>query len=78
MPDQQWILGEDIHPNDNIFDPITFEQIILALHCNEKEINHKAVMKVAREILNSRLQDFHFLLGRNEEEIIAEAMKGRV
>ncbi len=77
MPDQQWILGEDIHPNDNIFDPITFEQIILALHCNEKEINHKAVMKVAREILNSRLQDFHFLLGRNEEEIIAEAMKGR-
>ena len=78
MPDQQWILGEDIHPNDNIFDPITFEQIILALHCNEKEINHKTVMKVAREILNSRLQDFHFLLGRNEEEIIAEAMKGRV
>lgn len=76
--DRQWILGEDIHPNDNIFDPITFEQIIIALRCNEKEINHKAVMKVAREILNSRLQDFHFLLGRNEEEIIAEAMKGRV
>lgn len=76
--DTQWILGEDIHPNDNIFDSITFEQIILALHCNEKEINHKAVMKVAREILNSRLQDFYFLLGRNEEEIIAEAMKGRV
>lgn len=75
--DTQWTLGEDIHPNDNIFDPITFEQIILALHCNEKEINHKAVMKVAREILNSRLQDFYFLLGRNEEEIIAEAMKGR-
>lgn len=76
--DTQWTLGEDIHPNDNIFDPITFEQIIIALRCNEKEINHKAVMKVAREILNSRLQDFHFLLGRNEEEIIAEAMKGRV
>ncbi len=75
--DTQWTLGEDVHPNDNILDPITFEQIILALHCNEKEINHKAVMKVAREILNSRLQDFYFLLGRNEEEIITEAMKGR-
>ena len=75
--DIQWTLGEDVHPNDNILDPITFEQIILALHCNEKEINHKAVMKVAREILNSRLQDFYFLLGRNEEEIITEAMKGR-
>lgn len=75
--EQQWKLGEDMHPNDCIFDPITFEQIITALHCGEKEINTKTVRKVAKEILDGRLEDFYFLLLNNEAEIIAEAKKGR-
>ena len=75
--DKQWKLGEDMHPNDNIFDPITFEQIITALHCNERVIDGDAVLKVVREIMDSRIQDFHYLLGNNMQEIIAEAAKGR-
>ena len=77
MNERNWKLGDDIHPNDCIFDPITFEQIITALHCGEREINPKAVRKVAKEILDGRLEDFYFLLLNNEAEIIAEAKKGR-
>ena len=75
--ERQWKLGEDIHQRDNIFDPITFEQIITALHCGEKAIDANAVVKVAKEILDSRIEDFHYLLGNNMQEIIAEAKKGR-
>lgn len=75
--ERQWKLGEDMHKSDTILDPITFEQIITALHCNEKVLNAKAIRKVAKEILDSRLEDFYFLLLNNENEIIAEAAKGR-
>ena len=77
MIERQWKLGEDIHPNDNIFDPITFEQIITALHCNERVIDHKAINRVAMDIFKSRWQDFMYLLENNTQEIIAEAAKGR-
>ena len=77
MPEKQWKLNEDMHLNDCIFDPITFEQIITALHCNERELNSFAVHRVAREILESRIQDFIYLIDNNTKEIIAEAAKGR-
>lgn len=75
--DRQWKLGEDMHQTDNIFDPITFEQIITALHCNERVIDEHSVLKVVREIMDSRIQDFHYLITNNMQEIIAEAVKGR-
>ena len=75
--ERQGKLGEDMHPNDNIFDPITFKQIITALHCNEKALDYKAVNHVAIEIFKSRWQDFMYLLENNTDEIIAEAAKGR-
>ena len=77
MPEKQWKLNEDMHKSDCIFDPITFEDIILALHCNEKVLDSKAVRRVAQEILDSRLEDFYFLILNNDAEIIAEAAKGR-
>jgi hypothetical protein len=77
MIEKQWKLGEDMHQNDCVFDPITFEQIITALHCNEKIINKNAVLKVVREIMDSRIQDFQYLITNNMQEIIAEAKKGR-
>lgn len=77
MPERQWKLGEDVHPNDCIFDPITFEQIITALHCNERTIDTKAVFRVVNEIIDSRMQDLEYLLNNNIAEIIAEAKKGR-
>ena len=77
MPEKQWKLNEDMHQSDCIFDPITFEDIILAVHCNERVLDEKAINRVAREILESRLEDFEYLIKNNMNEIIAEAKKGR-
>lgn len=77
MTDRQWKLNDDMHRDDAIFDEITFNDIILAAHCNEKVLDEKAIRKVAAEILHSRMQDFIDLLSNNIDEIIAEAMKGR-
>lgn len=77
MIERQWELGEDMYQTDYILDPITFEHIITALHCGEKVLNYDAVMKVAKDILDSRMEDFKYLLMNNIDKIIAEAAKGR-
>ena len=77
MTDRRWKLHDDMHQEDCVLDPVTFQQVIDALHCNERELDRKAILKVAKEILDSRLEDFYFLLINNEKEIIAEAKKGR-
>lgn len=77
MIEPKWKLNEDMHKSDCIFDPITFEDIILAAHCNERVLDENAIKRVAREILESRLEDFEYLIQNNINEIIAEAAKGR-
>lgn len=77
MIERQWKLGEDMHPSDCILDPVTFEQVITAVHCNERVINENAVWGVVREIMDSRLEDLQYLIQNNINEIIAEAKKGR-
>lgn len=77
MTERKWKLNDDMHKSDCIFDPITFEDIILAAHCNERVLDKNAIKRVAREILENRLQDFEYLIQNNINEIIAEAKKGR-
>ena len=77
MIERQWKLNEDMHQSDCIFDPITFEDIILAAHCNERMLDENAIKRVAREILENRMIDFEYILENNIYEIIAEAAKGR-
>lgn len=77
MSERQWKLNEDMHKSDCIFDPITFEDIILVAHCNERVLDENAIKRVAREILENRMIDFEYLLENNINEIIAEAAKGR-
>lgn len=77
MPEKQWKLNEDMHQNDCIFDPITFNDIILAAHCNERILDESAIRRVAKEILENRMIDFEYILENNINEIIAEAKKGR-
>jgi dGTP triphosphohydrolase len=77
MSEKQWKLNEDMHQHDCIFDPITFEQVITAVHHNAKVIDEGAVYRVIADILDSRMQDFEYLIKNNMNEIIAEAKKGR-
>lgn len=75
--DKPWKLGKDMHPNDTILDPVTFDDLITALRCGEKVINRTVVKNVAKDIVESRMEDFTYLLLNNIDEIMAEAMKGR-
>lgn len=74
---KEWKLNKDLSTYDNILDQITFDDIILALHCNEKIINEAAVKRVAKEIMEGRMIDFNFLLDNNMDEIIKLAKVGR-
>ena len=77
MYEPKWKLGEDMYEDDAIFNQITFNDIILALHCGERVIDKKAVKRVSKEILEERMTDFENILANNINEIITEAKKGR-
>ena len=38
MDERKWILGDDLRPEDNLMDGITFDEIILTVHCNCRNI----------------------------------------
>ena len=77
MYEPKWKLGEDLHEDDAIFEQITFNDIILSLHCNERVIDRKTALKVFKEIMEIRMQDFEYLFNNNIDEIIAKAKEGR-
>ena len=77
MPDRKWKLGEDLSTCDSLLDGMTFDDLILAVHCNCRDITPNAVRKELMEIFASRKQDMIYLLEMNMDEIMAEARKGR-
>ena len=74
---RKWKLGEDLSTYDNLIDPITFDELILTLRCNCKTITPPAITGELLRILDIRMQDMHYLLENNLDEIIEEAQKGR-
>lgn len=68
-----WKLGKDLLTSDTILDPVTFDDLILALKCNCERITPDAVIVQATEIINQRLEDVKYLVENNMEEIIALA-----
>ena len=73
----KWKLGDDLSTADSLFDGITFDDLILAVHCNCKRITPAAVRATAKEIIEGRMTDFEYLLDNNMDEIMEAAMKGR-
>lgn len=73
----KWKLGDDLAQSDSLFDGITFDDLILAVHCNCRQITPAAVIETAKEILVGRMQDFNYLLENNMDEIMSAAMRGR-
>lgn len=77
MKERAWALGEDLNTCDNLLDSITFDDLILTVHCNCQNINRAAVHRALEEILEIRKQDMMHLLETNMDAIIKEARKGR-
>lgn len=77
MPNREWLLGKDLVTSDNLLDGLTFDDLILAVHCNCQTINRAAVHAELNQILAIQRQDMMFLLERNMDAIMAEARKGR-
>lgn len=69
----RWKLGKDMISSDTILDPVTFDDLILALKCNCEHITPDAVIVQATEIINQRLEDWKYLIENNINEIIALA-----
>lgn len=77
MSDKNWKLGDDLYTDNNILDPITFEDILLMLQCNEKIINTTSARKCFKELLEMRLEDARFLFDNNIDEIVKIAKSRR-
>lgn len=69
----RWKLGKDMLTSDTILDPVTFDDLILALKCNYAYIDETAVRTQMKEILDQRLEDWEYLVENNMDEIIALA-----
>ena len=77
MEDRKWKLGVDMIGSDNLLDSISIDDVVLAVHCNAKSIDRKAVMHEFIQICQQRLDDAAFILKNNIDEIIEQAKKGR-
>ena len=77
MGNQEWKIGKDLSTYDNLLDGLTFDDLILAVHCNCRVITPEAARSELKEILESREQDMMCLLEKNMDAIMAEARKGR-
>lgn len=73
--ERSWRLDEDMLTSDSVLDGITFDDIILQLHCNvPKHMLKPCVVRTEiRELLQSRLQDMEFLVENNIDKIIEKA-----
>lgn len=77
MNERNWILGDDLRPEDNLMDGITFDEIILTIHCNCRNITRETVIREINDLVSMRLDDMRELLMRNIDIIMSEAKKGR-
>ncbi len=77
MMENKYELGVDLLPSDSLLDGLSFDDLILAVHCNCREVTRTAVHAELNQILANRKQDMDYLLEKNMDAIIAAAMKGR-
>lgn len=75
--ERKWRLGEDLNTADSIIDGVSFDDLILAVHCNCKNIDPDEVWHQMSEIIKGRMEDAIFLVENNMDVIIEAAMRGR-
>ena len=64
--ERAWRLDDDLYTSDNLLDPITFDQLIMAVHCDCRQVNEASVRRELEKILE-----------RNMDIIIEKALENR-
>lgn len=77
MDERPWKLGDDLYPEDDLLDGVTFKELIETLQANCEYIDAKAIHRELERILEIRKQDMIYLLANNIDEIINAAKGGR-
>lgn len=77
MSERKWRLGDDLITSDSLLDGITFDDVILQVHCDCRSITPQAVLREINDLVKQRLDDMRELLTRNIDIIMDEAGKGR-
>ena len=72
--ERNWKLNDDLSRLDDVLDPINFDEIIMTVRCNCREINREATIKTFKEILEMRLTDAKEIFERNIDEICNEVI----
>ena len=71
-------LSEESHERDsNLIDGLTFDTLLLEIHCNIKEINRFTVRAQFIEDLKSRTEEANNIFEANLDNIIKQAKKER-
>ena len=55
--ERNWKLGDNLRGEDNLLDPITFDELVLTLHCNARTINEQAARRELREMLETEIRN---------------------
>ena len=71
-------LSEDSHERDaNLVDPLTFDGLLLEIHCNIKEINQETVKFQFIKDMQYRLEEAQSIFNSNIDNIVKQAKKER-
>lgn len=73
--ENKWKLGDDLRTYDVLLDGITFDDLILALHCNvpTEELTCDRIRAELEDTISIRREDMEFLLQNNMDEIVEYA-----
>lgn len=74
---KQYKLSQDLRPQDNILDNLTFNDIITASQCNLKEITPDTIRRQALELFEMRKRDFMDLLDTDNIAAMVEEVNDR-
>ena len=71
-------LTEDSHERDaNLIDGLTFDTLLLEIHCNIRDINLETVEKQFDEDIKSRVNEARGIFEANLDNIVKQAKKER-
>lgn len=77
--DRNWKLGDDLYNDNNVLDPLTFDDIIITAqsdstmyHANNEEERKKVLKTIFEKLLRDRARESRWMLEHNFSEIIDE------